>query len=334
MERGTPVNIYDIAKKSGVSIATVSRVLNNSPHVRAQTREKVLAVMQQESYAPNAFARGLGFGTMGMVGVLCTDVRDPFYAEAVGYVEERLRQQGMHAILRCTGSALEDKQAALEALVRENVDAVILIGSAFREDTDNRHIAAAAQRLPVIIINGYVALPGVYCITCDERRAVQELVESLFHRQIRRILFLHDSMTYSSQQKIAGYRDGCAACGEPAQDDRIVQVERRMDAVNACIKRLLVQRVSFDAVIGSEDILAVAAQKSLQRIGINMPVIGFNNSILAQCCTPELSSVDNALEDMCAAALDTLGTLLEHRAAQAHIVIPARLVERDSFRIQ
>ena len=302
------MNIYDIAAKSGVSIATVSRVLNDSPLVRAQTREKVLAVIRQEDYAPNAFARGLGFGTMGMVGVLCTDVRDPFYAAAVGYVEERLRQQGMHAILRCTGSALEDKQAALEAMVRENVDAVILIGSA--------------------------ELPGVYCITCDERRAVQELVESLFRRQIRRILFLHDSMTYSCQQKIAGYRDGCAACGETAAPERIVLVERRMDAVNECIKRLLVQRVSFDAVIGSEDILAVAAQKALQRIGINMPVIGFNNSILAQCCTPELTSVDNALEAMCAAALDTLGALLERREAETHVVIPARLVERDSFRTQ
>ncbi len=328
------MNIYDIAKKSGVSIATVSRVLNDSPHVRAQTRERVLAVMQQEGYAPNAFARGLGSGSMGLVGVLCTDVRDPFYAMAVGYVEERLRQQGMHAVLRCTGSALKDKQAALEAMVRENVDAVILIGSAFREDTDNRHIARAAQRVPVIIVNGYVVLPGVYCITCDERRAVRELVESLFRRQIRRILFLHDSMTYSCQQKIAGYRDGCAACGEVVDESRIVTVERRMDAVNACIKRLLVQRVAFDAVIGSEDILAVAAQKALQRIGINMPVIGFNNSVLAQCCTPELTSVDNALEEMCVAALDTLAALTEHREVQPHTVIPARLVERDSFRIQ
>ena len=107
-----------------------------------------------------------------------------------------------------------------------------------------------------------------------------------------------------------------------------------MDAVNACIKRLLVQRVAFDAVIGSEDILAVAAQKALQRIGINMPVIGFNNSVLAQCCTPELTSVDNALEEMCVAALDTLAALTEHREVQPHTVIPARLVERDSFRIQ
>lgn len=333
-ERGKPVNIYDIAAKSGVSIATVSRVLNDSPHVRPQTREKVLAVIRQEEYAPNAFARGLGLGSMGMVGVLCTDVRDPFYAAAVGYVEEQLRAQGMHAILRCTGSRLEDKNQALEAVVRENVDAVILIGSAFQEDTDNRHIAAAAMRLPVIIINGYVPLPGVYCITCDERQAVRSLVEGLFRRQIRHILFLHDAMTYSCQQKIAGYRDGCAACGAPAQEQCIVAVERRMDAVNECIKRLLVQRVTFDAVIGSEDILAVAAQKALQRIGINMPVIGFNNSVLAQCCTPELTSVDNALETMCAAALQTLRGLLDKKEVDPHVVIPARLVERDSFRIQ
>lgn len=327
------MNIYDIAEKASVSIATVSRVLNDSPNVRTATRERVLEVIRQEGYTPNAFARGLGLGSMRMVGILCTNVRDTFYAEAVGYVEEHLRQNNLNAILRCTGPTAEDKKQALEYMVQKNVDAIVLIGSTFREDDDNSHIAAAALQVPIIIVNGHIDLPGVYCVTCDEKQAIFDLVDQLFRRHKKRILFLHEAITYSCQQKIAGYREGYAQYGESADDALIVQVERNLDAVNDCIKRLLVQGVSFDAVIGAEDILALGAQKALHRIGLNMPIIGFNNSTLARCATPELTSVDNGLPDMCATALQILDNLLDKQPATPHIVIPAHLIERDSFRL-
>ncbi len=327
------MNIYDIAEKSGVSIATVSRVLNDSPNVRASTRDRVLAVIRQEGYTPNAFARGLGLGSMRMVGILCTDVRDPFYAEAVGNVEEHLRKNSLNAILRCTGDTAEEKKAALAYMLQKNVDAVVLIGSVFREDDDNSHIAAAAQQVPIIIINAHIDLPGVYCVTSDERTAVRHLVNELFSRHKKRVLFLHDIMTYSCQQKIAGYRDAYAAAGEMPDETLLVPVERNLDAVNECIKRLLVSGGNFDAVIGAEDILALGAQKAMQRIGLKMPIIGFNNSYLARCATPELSSIDNGLRDMCEKALQILDALLEKQEAAAHTVIPATLIERDSFRL-
>ncbi len=327
------MNIYDIAEKSGVSIATVSRVLNDSPNVRATTRDRVLAVIRQEGYTPNAFARGLGLGSMRMVGILCTDVRDPFYAQAVGNVEEHLRKNNLNAILRCTGDTAVEKKATLEYMLQKNVDAIVLIGSAFREDEDNSHIAVAAQQVPIIIINAHIDLPGVYCVTCDEHRAVSDLVSELFFRHKKHVLFLHDVITYSCQQKIAGYRDAYAHAGEVVNDALIVPVERNLDAVNDCIKRLLVSGITFDAVIGAEDILALGAQKSLQRIGLKMPIIGFNDSNLARCTTPELSSIDNKLSDMCERALQILDALLDKKEAPTHTVIPATLIERDSFRL-
>jgi len=326
------MNIYDIADKCGVSIATVSRVLNNSPKVRAQTREKVLEVIEAEGYTPNAFAQGLGSGSMGMVGVLCTDIRDPFYAEAVGHVEQYLRENNMNAILRCSGATPEGRKQALEYMVQHNVDAVVLVGSAFLEEEDNTPIAEAASRVPVILINGYIELPGVYSVTSDERGAMKDLVDLLMRRQRRRILLLHDQPTYSSRQKIAGYRDGYLAAGLEADPQLIVQVPRRLEDVNACVKQLLVRGVSFDAVIGTEDILALGTQKALQRIGLSLPIIGFNNSVLAGCATPELTSVDNNLETLCATAMEVLSNLLNKNEAPTHTEIPTRLVERDTFR--
>ena len=326
------MNIYDIAAKSGVSIATVSRVLNNAANVREATRDRVLQVMREEGFTPNKFARGLSLGSMRMVGILCSNIRDPFYATAVGCVEDYLRRNDLNAVLRCTGPEVEDKKKALDYLVQQKMDAIILVGSSFIEVEDNTHIAQAAAQVPVIIINGYVDLPGVYCVTCDERTAMADLTGLLFRRTRQRVLLLHGPMTQSCRQKIAGYTDAHTAAGVPLLASRIVQAERQLEEINACVKHLLVTGVTFDAVVGTEDMLAVGAQKALQRIGLTMPVVGFNNSHLARCSSPELTSVDNELEKLCATALQTLIDLLDKKEVAPHITIPARLVERESFR--
>ena len=111
------MNIRDIARKSGVSIATVSRVLNGSPHVRETTRQRILAVMEREGYTPNAFARGLGLNTMKMVGILCTDVSDLYYARAVSLAEKQLRARGFDTLLVCTGDSLARQKQALAGLL-------------------------------------------------------------------------------------------------------------------------------------------------------------------------------------------------------------------------
>ena len=138
------MNIYDIAQRAGVSIATVSRVLNGSPNVSTKTKAKVLGVIEEAGYTPNVFARGLGLNTMKMIGVLCTDVADIFYAKAVSVIENALRQYGYDSLLCSTGKNLEDKQKYIDLLLAKRVDALILIGSIFKEETDNSHIEKAA----------------------------------------------------------------------------------------------------------------------------------------------------------------------------------------------
>ncbi|MBO5501473.1 MAG: LacI family DNA-binding transcriptional regulator, partial [Clostridia bacterium] len=100
------MNIYDISEKAGVSIATVSRVLNDSPHVSQKTREKVLAVINDCDYVPNAFARGLGLNTMKTIGLLCPNAADPYLAEALAHLERAFRQNGYNCLLSCTGREL------------------------------------------------------------------------------------------------------------------------------------------------------------------------------------------------------------------------------------
>ena len=102
------MNIYDISQKAGVSIATVSRVLNGSEKVSEKTRKKVLAVMEENSYTPNAFARSLGLNSMHTVGILCSDSSDVYQAQAIYYLERELRKNSYASMLCCTGYELSE----------------------------------------------------------------------------------------------------------------------------------------------------------------------------------------------------------------------------------
>jgi LacI family transcriptional regulator/LacI family asc operon transcriptional repressor len=103
------MNIYDISKKAGVSIATVSRVMNGSANVSEKTRQKILDIIREEDYTPNPFARGLGLNTMKTVGFLCADSSDQFFSRAIYYLERALRANNYDAILSCTGADLETR---------------------------------------------------------------------------------------------------------------------------------------------------------------------------------------------------------------------------------
>ena len=135
-ERVKLMTIYDVSKKAGVSIATVSRVLNGSSNVSAATRKKVLAVIEACDYTPNAFARGLGLNSMNTIGILCADSSDLYLANAVYHIEKELRANNYNCILCCTGYKFEDKQKYLNLLVNKKVDSVVLVGSNFVSNND------------------------------------------------------------------------------------------------------------------------------------------------------------------------------------------------------
>lgn len=125
------MNIYEVAKKAGVSTATISRVLNNAPGVSPATRKKVQAVMDECGYQPNAFARGLGFNSMSTIGLMCADVADRYLARAVSCLEKGLREKGYDSFLCCTGREWGSRKACTEAVLSRHVDGLVLIGSHF-----------------------------------------------------------------------------------------------------------------------------------------------------------------------------------------------------------
>jgi len=327
------MTIYDIAKSCSVSIATVSRVLNGSNKVSPKTREKVLAAMNEHNYKPNPFARGLGLNSMKMIGILCTDVSDAFFAKAVSLVEHDLRKRGLDVILACTGNELSDKKKYLQLFLDKHVDAIILIGSPFREEQDNSHIEKTAKQIPIIIINSLLDVPNIYCVLCDEKEGMQKAIELLSKQNCDNILYLYDSLSYSGQQKLSGYKTAVQQYNLKQTPHLIQKIPRTLEAAEAITTKLLDSGIDLSAIAASEDLLAVGAQKALSARGLVLPVIGFNNSILAECSTPSLTSIDNRLDVLCPAAVQILAQILsgDFAAAPSKTIFPSLLVERESF---
>ena len=104
------MNIYDVSERAGVSIATVSRVVNDSPMVSEKTKQRVRKVMEENNYTPNVFARGLGLDSMKTVGLMCPNVADAYMARAVAYLEQNLKEYGYDCILYCSGYDDEERR--------------------------------------------------------------------------------------------------------------------------------------------------------------------------------------------------------------------------------
>ena len=238
------MNIYDISKVAGVSIASVSRVINGAENVSEKTRKKVLDVIDQYGYTPNAYARGLGRGSMKTIGIMCSDPTDMYLASAINFLETELRSQGYNSILCCTGFELENKKASFELLKSRQVDAFVLVGSQFIEPNpeDNAYIIEGAREHPVMILNGYLEGENIYCTVCDEQGGMRNALHQLYDTGARKFVYVYSSVSYSGTQKLAGLRQGIEELGLPADALRTVHGHRRFDemaklATDACKER-------------------------------------------------------------------------------------------------
>lgn len=329
------ITIYDIAQKCNVSIATVSRVLNGSNRVSEKTKNRILSVMKEMGYKPNPFARGLGLDSMKIIGVICTDIADIFYAHAVSLLEEGLRKHHFDVMLSNTGTDKGRNSKYIADMAAKHVDAIIAIGTPFSSEADIRQLRSIAEHTPIITINSDYHQPNMYSVVCNEKEGMRTLIHQLAKKNYHHILYIYDSLTYSGRHKLTGVRQGLQELQVTTSAPLIYQVPRTLESAEMLIEQLLADAVYFDAIVTSEDVLAVGAQRAARRNGRDVPVIGCNNSILAQCATPTLTSLDNKLSSLCSAAVRIVMDL----TTKKEISVPVRtefnaeLVERESFRI-
>ncbi len=329
------MNIYDIAKLAGVSIATVSRVVNGSPRVSEKTRQKVLSVMEENNYTPNVFARGLGLDSMQIIGIICPDVADAYMARAVSFLERRLKEYGYDCILYCSGHEQQKKEEAVDLIMKKRIDALILVGSTYTGYGDDdsssvEYIRRAAEKVPVFLINGKISGENIYSVYNRDEEAVYDAVSRLIRSGRKRILFLTDSRSYSVSQKMEGYERALRENGLPVLGELKLLTENRIHQVRDIL--LARHTLEYDSVLATDDALAVGAVKCANAKGLKIPeelsVIGYNNSEYSVCCEPELTTIDNTSEKLCNITIDNIMKLLKGADVPAEVPVECMLVKR------
>lgn len=331
------MNIYDIAEEAGVSIATVSRVMNGSPKVSEKTKKKVMEIIERSEYTPNIFAQGLGLNTMHTIGVLVPRISDAYMSSVVAFLEEDLHEKGYGCILGCSGYSREEKEAHVSMMLSKHIDALILVGSTYagtgtnEEETD--YIRKAASKTPVFLINGLVNGENVYCTASNDYQAAYDVTMKLIKHGRRRIVFLTDSHSYSANQKRMGYETALAYSNLPIDETLALFVKN--DIYQARDLLLSQPDHSFDSVFATDDGLAVGAVKYAGEKGLRIPkdmeIVGYNNSSLCICSNPELTSVDNCISKVCSDTVERLLKVLDkEEGVPAHNIVGCSIAHRDT----
>ena len=210
---------------------------------------------------------------------------------------------------------------------------LITVGTVFSSEQDIAVLATAAKKIPVLTINCDYHLPGLYSIVCNEAEGMRWLIHTLSGQHCRSIAYLYNVRTYSGRHKLQGLRQGLKDMGIKEDPALIQQVPLSLEGAEKAIAHLISRSIPFDAIVTSEDILAVGAQRAALENGRYVPVVGWNNSILAACATPTLSSIDNRLDSLCASAVQSMIQLLsrQDQPVPVRTEFSAILVERESF---
>ncbi len=338
------MNIYDISERAGVSITTVSRVINGSSKVSRATRDKVLSVIEEIGYTPNAFARGLGLDTMRTIGILCVDPADPNACSSltmgVGYLQRELRCFDFDSILYCVGYDMKDKETCLHTMCERRVDAIIIVGSFFIESNpkSNQCIVDAAKHVPVMLINGFLEADNVYSFLCDDRNASMQAVSSLIGSGARDILFLYRTGTDSEQRKLSGYTKALRTHNLPVREEYMRSCPLGVHEGSRMLARLAEEGLRFDAVLTTEDSIAMSVLNYANHQGIRIPdelsIIGYNNSILSESCYPELTTVDNNTESLCITAVSMLMRRFRSVNIPSQMTISSKIIYRETTKPQ
>ena len=334
------MTIYDIAKLAGVSASSVSRVINDKPGVNPETRRKIKALLEDNSYVPNDIARGLVTRNSRLVGILVPEAYSIHLMEGAYHITGRLSEVNYGTVIIKTGCTPSECAEGIRSIGERNVDAVVLMGSRYANEKVAGAIRQFMEKKPVFVLNGEITGPNVYSVISDESGGVCSCVNFLAGKGRRRIVYISDAMDRpSSFQKKQGFLRGARAagiCGEEDPESLIYEGRNNdIDSGEEIMERILQEHPDTNGLICATDMLACGAVRTLHRKGIRIPdrisVIGVDNSSFALACYPKLTSLNNMILESGDEIASKLIASLEGRKPRASkIMLLTEIVERES----
>lgn len=329
--------IHDVAKRAGVSIATVSRAINNNYPVKAETREKIQKAIEELGYVPNEIARSLILKTTSSVGIVVPGLTNLFFPTIVEKINKTLVNSGFTMFLYSTeGNPIMEKNV-IDNIISRNMDGIIAIDPSM-ENLDNGYFEDLSKKIPTIVINGNTNKYKGNFISYDEEVGTREAFQYLLELGHSEIVFVRGdrSLSYDLKEKV--YRQFVK--------DNNLKYEKIMSLGNGNslqvvekAERIFEENLNSKnmgtAVFACNDLMAIGVINACNRLKIRVPqdisVIGCDNTLLSNINHPKITTIDLKIEEIGGmAAVEIIDMIEKKSIVNKKIVYDTELVVRDS----
>ncbi|MEE3879505.1 substrate-binding domain-containing protein [Vibrio natriegens] len=325
--------IKDVAKEAGVSVATVSRVINKSPKASQNSIDAVTQAMSKLGYRPNAAARALVSQSTNTIGVLVSDVSDPFFGTLVKSVDNVARENGKHILIGNGYHNADDERRALDLLANSRCDALVIHAKGL---SDEELIAYAKEVKGLVLINRHIPELAERCISLDNRKGAFLATEYLIrhgHRKIACIASSHD--IEDTDERLQGYQSALKEHGIELSKSYVEYGEPNSDGGEVAMTNLLTKSLEITGVVAYNDYMAAGALATLDQNGIGVPqqvsMVGFDDGLIARFVHPGLTTIRYPIEMMAERATRlALALSRNEKVEDETIIFSPTLVRRDS----
>jgi len=327
--------IKDVAQLAGVSVASVSRVLNNGPKVSKKTIETVLKVVKDLNYTPNANARALVTQKSSTLGVVIPDLVDPFFASLAHGVEQVARQKNMQLLLSTGLVSAETEMQAINLLIERRCDVMVVHSKKLSDDV----LIELANKVPgLVLIDRYIEEIAERCVWLDNleggKIAARHLL-ALNHQNFACISSEHQ--IDDPLLRLQGFQYELKSVGAEIEPNLIEYGEPTLQGGEIATQKLLASGKRFSALFVYNDAMAIGAISTLEDNGFKVPsdisVLGFDDVLLSRYSRPKLSTLNYPIEEMAMQATNIALALTNQQAevndSKSYKYIP-RLVKRES----
>jgi len=330
----TSATIADVAKKAGVSTATISRVINRNAPVTQQTADRVWAAIDELNYQPSAAARGLARRKTGVIGLLSSDISAPFFIPMLRGIETGVREAGYSLLIHCTQNEPGAPSGFQRPMGPHNTDGLLVFASSLTDE----ELAYLHQRgFPLVLLHR--APPDgleIPYITFENKSGARTLIDHLIEvHGYRRIAFLRGPVDHEdSHWRELGYRESLAAHDIPFDPALVATGGFNQELAQVEVRRWIDEGMEIDAIFAGDDDAATGAIMTVQQAGGRVPediaVVGFDDVHLSHPWMPPLTTVRAPIEEAGREAARQLVSVIGADEAEPLVRLPTELIIRRS----
>lgn len=331
--------LKDVAKKAGVAPSTVSRVINDSSRISAETKQKVRSIMKEIGYHPNLNARNLvkqRSHNLGLVIPYSSEeaFADPFYSEILRAIGVLANSKGFNLLLLTSDRAEKEKETVLNAVKGKQVDGILLLRA---QKNDQLIKELKALNFPFVIVGRPENKEDYYWVNNDNIQASQKAVEYLIENGHRQIAIISGAKNYTMNiDRIQGYRQAFLAKGLSVREDLIILLKKiNYQNIYLQSQKIIKNYPEITAFYGMSDTMAYTIIQAMNDLNIKIPndisIIGFNNNPVSKLISPPLTTVDINIYLLGNKATELLIAIINKKIKEpTATIIPSRLIIRKS----